>query len=172
MSSSEPSHLTNVASGPQILGAASADLDRIAVVRDLAKVALYSGTGRRLRVFTPSSVREVALRKDYLVVPTRSATLEIFNARTGGKVRTLPVAPGASRLDVHSGIAVYSTGRFVHALRLADGKDVVVATGKRAIVADAVEASGVAYAYNTFKGLEYVGNLGFLSLAKVNALLG
>ena len=87
-------------------------------------------------------------------------------------MKKLPVAAGAARLDVHAGIAVYTTGRKVHALRLSDGRDEVVATARRAVFALEIEAPGIAYAYNTVKGGREVGNLVFVPLAKANSLLG
>ena len=129
-------------------------------------------TGRVLLTVTPSSARAVALRKDYLVVLTKSKTLEIYNSHTAALVKKWPVAGGAGRLDVHSGIAVYAVGRKVHVLRLSDGKDVVLATAPRAIEGLEIEAPGIVYAYNTVKGIKDVGNLAFVPLAKATSLLG
>ena len=67
-----PLGLTTLGSGTDVLQAAAADLGRIAVARRDGTVALYTGSGELQRGFTPSSVREVALRKDYLVVLTGS----------------------------------------------------------------------------------------------------
>jgi hypothetical protein len=124
-----------------------------------------------LLTVSPSSAREVALRQDYIVVLTRTRTLEIFNANTGAQVRTLPVAAGASKLDVHSGIAAYAVGRTVHVLRLSDGKDAVLATAPRALRALEIEAPGIGYAYNTVKGIKDVGNLAFVPMGKATSLL-
>jgi hypothetical protein len=167
-----PVGLTTLGSGSNVLRASAADLGRVAVARRDGTVALYSSGGKLLRGFTPSSVLAVALRKDYLVVLTRSGTIEIYNAQNGAGVRTLPVAAGASRLDVHAGIAVYATGRKVHALRLSDGRDEVLATAPRTVAALEIEAPGIVYAYNTVKGGRDVGNLAFVPLAKANSLLG
>ena len=114
--------------------------------------------------------RQVAMRKDYVVVLTRTKSIEIYNAHTGVFVRKWPVAGGANELDVNSGIAVYAAGRTVHALRMADGNDAIVGTAPRAIEAVAIEPAGIVYAYNTVKGAKEVGNLAFVPLAKVNAL--
>jgi hypothetical protein len=167
------SKLTAIATGTVTLGAASLDLRRVAVLRADGKVALYStDTGNVLLTVTPASAKEVALRKDYVVVLTKTKTLEIYNARTGALVKTWPVTPGAARLDVHSGIAVYAVGRKVHLLRLSDGKAAVLATAPRAIEGLQIEAPGIAYAYNTVKGIKDVGNLAFVPLAKATSLLG
>jgi hypothetical protein len=164
--------LATIAAGKTTLRAASLDQHRIAVIRSDQKVALYdSDSGRLLLTVSPSSVREVALRQDYIVVFTKERTIEIFNARTGAPVRTLPVAPGASKLDVHSGIAAYAVGRTVHVLRLIEGRDAVLATAPRAIQSLEIEAPGIAYSYNTVKGIKDVGNLAFVPMRKATSLL-
>jgi hypothetical protein len=164
--------LTTIAAGSGTLRAQSLDLHRIAVLRADQKVALYdTETGRLQRVFAPSSAREIALRKDYLLVLTRTRTIEIFNARTGAPVRALRVAAGAAKLDSPTGLAAYAAGRTVHVLRLADGKDAVLATAPRSIAALQVEAPGVAYAYNTVRGTRDVGNLAFVPMRKATSSL-
>ncbi|MGE5273825.1 MAG: hypothetical protein ACM3QU_08720 [Verrucomicrobiota bacterium] len=164
--------LATIAAGKTTLRGVSLDQHRIAVLRADKKVALYdSDSGHLLLTVAPSSAREVALRQDYIVVLTRQRTLEIFNARTGAPVRTLSVAPGASRLDVHSGIAAYAVGRNVHVLRLSDGRDALLATASRAITGLEIEAPGVAYSYNTVRGIEDVGNLAFVPMRKATSAL-
>jgi hypothetical protein len=163
--------LTTVSSGTTALHAQMLDLRRGAVLRASGEVAVYDVDSGGLYVTVkPSSARQVALRKDYIVVLTRTKSIEIYNSHTGVFVRKWPVAAGASRLDVHSGIAVYAVGRTVHALRLDDGSDAIVATAPRAVEGLAIERPGLVYAYNTVKGVKDVGNLAFVPLAKVNAL--
>src|SRR5712691_2386305 len=165
--------LTTIAVGTSTLDGSSLDLRRIAVLRPEGTVALYDvDTGKVLLSVAPSSARAVALRKDYLVVLTKSKTLEIYNSHTAALVKKWPVTAGAGRLDVRSGIAVYAVGRKVHALRLCDGKDAVLATAPRAIQGLEIEAPGIVYAYNTVKGINDVGNLAFVPLAKATSLLG
>jgi len=166
------SRLTTIAAGKATLHAVSLDQHRIAVLRPNQSVALYdTDTGRLLLTVTPSSAREVALRKDFVVVLTRTKTVEIFDTRTGAAVRTLPVAAGASKLDVYSGVAAYAVGRAVHVLRLADGKDVVLVAAPRAIAGLEIEASGIVYAYNTVRGIKDVGNLAFVPMGTATSLL-
>jgi hypothetical protein len=59
----------------------------------------------------------------------------------------------------------------VHVLRLTDGRDAVLATAPRAIQGLEVEAPGVAYSYNTVKGIKDVGNLAFVPMRKATSLL-
>jgi len=165
--------LTAIALGPSTLDASSLDLRRVAVLRLDGTVAMYdTDTGKILLIVTPASARAVALRHDYLVVLTKTKTVEIYDVRTGVLVKKWPVAAGAGRLDVHSGLAVYSVGRKVHVLRLSDGKNAVLATAPRAIEGLEIEAPGIVYAYNTVKGNEDVGNLAFVPLAKATHVLG
>jgi hypothetical protein len=164
--------LRTIAAGKTTLRASSLDQHRIAVLRSDQKVALYdSETGHQLLTVAPSSAREVALFRDYVVVLTRNRTVEIFNSRTGAPVRTLPVTAGASKLDVRSGLAVYSVGRTVHVLRLSDGKDAALVIAPRAIQGLEIEAPGIAYSYNTVKGISDVGNVAFVPTAKATSAL-
>ena len=166
------SRLTTIAAGKAKLHAVSLDQHRIAVLPSNQTVALYdTDTGRLLLTVTPSSAREVALRKDYVVVLTKTKSIEIFDARTGAAVRTLPVAAGASKLDVYGGVAAYAAGRAVHVLRLLDGKDVALATAPRAIAGLEIEASGIVYAYNTVSGIKDLGNLAFVPMGTATSLL-
>jgi hypothetical protein len=154
------------------LYASSLDLHRVAVLRVDHTVAIYdTDTRKELLTIRPSSAKEVALRKDYLVVLTRTKTLEVYNSHTGALLKTWPVASGASRLDVHSGIAVYAVGRTVFEMRLTDGGDAPLATAPRAIEGLQIGAPGVVYAYNTFKGLRDIGNLAFVPLRQATSLL-
>ena len=165
--------LTTIATGTATLKASSLDLHRVAVLRADGKVALYdTEKGAVLLEVAPTSAREVTLRKDNLIVLTKARTLEIYDSHSGALRKTWPVVPGAAQLDVHSGIAVYAVGRKVHALRLSDGKDIVLATAPRAIVGLEIELPGIVYAYNTVKGIKDVGNLAFVPLSKVSSLLG
>jgi hypothetical protein len=56
--------------------ARSADLGRVAVLRPDGTVGLYAASGMLLRAVSPCA-KDVALRKDYLVVLPKAGTLEI-----------------------------------------------------------------------------------------------
>jgi hypothetical protein len=159
--------LRTISAGPGTVVAESADLGRVAVLRANGTVAIYGPHGAPLTI-TPSSAREIALRKDYLVVLTRTKTLEIYNANTGAFIRKWPVPGGAAHLDVYAGIAVFSVWRMLDAVQLTTGKGVVLASLKRAIVADAIEAPGIVYAYDSVRGIKDFGNLGFLPMKTVS----
>jgi hypothetical protein len=152
--------------------AAAADSGRIAIARRDGTVALFSSVGRRLRTFTPPSAKEVGLSNDALVVLTRTRTLELYDAATGATLKSFPVAAGAARLDVQTGVAVYAAGREVHLLRLSDGRDVVLASAPRPIVGLEIEAPGIAYAYNTIRRGREAGTLAFVPTTKATPLFG
>ena len=166
-----PTRLGTIATGRSTLTAESADTGRIAVARSDGSVAVYSASGPLLRTITPSSTREIALRKDYLIVLTRTKSLEIYNSHTGVFIRKWPVPAGAGNLDVNANIAVYSVWRKLYGLQLTTGKHVVLAAQKRAVVAAEIEAPGVLYAYNTVRATTEIGNLVFLPLTGVSAAL-
>lgn len=157
------SALRRVASSSGALAARSADLGRVAVLGE-SGIGIYSGAGRLLLAVPAQGVREVALRKDYLVALTALGRVDIYNANTGAYVRSWPVPAGASFLDVHSGIAVYAVWRTVHALRLSTGRDVVVASLPRRVVDVEIEQPGAVYASSVRRGGRTVGLLGFLPL--------
>jgi len=158
-----------VATGTGSVLAESADLGRIAVLRSDGTVALYSAAGGLLRTVTPSSARAVAISKNDVAVLTKTKTLEIYNANTGAFIRRWPVPGGAAHLDLYAGIAVYAVWRTLHALQLTTGKDAVIASLKRAVVADEIEAPGVVYAYDSVRGIKDVGNLTFVPMRSVAA---
>jgi hypothetical protein len=56
-------------------------------------------------------------------------------------------------------------------MQLTTGKQVVLAAEKRAIVAARIEAPGVVFAYNTFRGSRSIGNLVFVPLGRVKTAL-
>jgi hypothetical protein len=174
----DPGRLTTIATGLGSLRASAADAGRIAVTHEDGTIGLFTSSGKLQRTFTPSSASEAALRGNSLVVLTETKRLEIYNATTGGPVKTLPVVAGAARLDVHAGIAVYAAGRRVHVLRLSDGRDRVLATAPRDIEGLEIEQPGVVYAWNVYRagrgsapGKE-IGNLAYMPLARVTSLLG
>ena len=81
-----------------------------------------------------------------------------------------PAAP--LHLDLYGGIAVFSAWRLLYALQLTTGKGVVLASLKRAVVADEIEAPGVVYAYDSVRGIKDFGNLLFLPMSTVAAEVG
>ena len=150
------SGLRTIASGTDTLYAASTDGKEIAV-RGLGNaVRLYATSGRLLRtVSTLRAPSAVALRGDYLAVLTRARTLEVYNAHSGRRLHSWRVAPSARWLDLSSGYAVYAatlhsggSTRVIHFLRLATGRDRVVATTPAELGGVQLEPAGLVYAVN------------------------
>ena len=77
----------------------------------------------------------------------------MYSVSTGRPGAAYPVAAGAGHLDAAGGVVVYAVTRKLHALRLASGKDRVVATAAKPIVDVAASSRAVAYAYNVSKRL-------------------
>lgn len=175
--------LTKIASGSGTMRAASADSGRIAVLRSDGRVGLYSQDGALLRTFTPAPARAIALRKTLLVVLTMANELEIYRTGTGSRVRTWPVKgrwtkPGyigsEARLDVHGGVAVYSTYHTVHAVRLSTGRDVVLVKAKKGRRIEGgleIESPGVVYGPEEYdpKKRAIIGRVVFIPMGEVLA---
>ena len=150
--------LRTIASEAGAMDAVSTDGKQVAVLRADGSVGLYSAAGKLLRAVTPSSAREAAVRGDYLVVLTKTKTLEVFNSHSGKRLHTWRVANGARYVDVSSKLAAYAaprTGgsyvRVVHVMSLSTGKDRVLATTLtrwRQVVEVQLEPTGLVYAVN------------------------
>ena len=116
--------LVDLAEGAGTMTARSTDGRQVAVLHSDETVGLYSTHGALLRTVRPNSAVDVALRGDFLLVLTKSGTVDVFNSHSGRKLRTWRVAAGAARLDVAAGLAAYAAGSHVHVVRLATGKSV------------------------------------------------
>ena len=90
------------------MDAVSTDGKQVAVLRPDGSVGLYSTAGKLLRVVTPSTAKEAAVRGDYLVVLTKTNTLEVFNSHSGKRLHVWRVAKRAAFLDVSSKLAAYA----------------------------------------------------------------
>jgi hypothetical protein len=139
--------LADLAEGAGTMTARSTDGRQVAVLRSDETVGLYSTRGALLRTVRPSSAAEVALRKDFLIVLTKTRTLEVFNSHSGRKLHSWRVAAGASRLDVAAGLAAYAAGARVHVVRLATGKSAFGARAAAPVSAVQLEPAGLAYAF-------------------------
>jgi hypothetical protein len=140
------SRLVDLAEGAETMTARSTDGRQVAVLRVDGTVGLYSTHGVLLRTVAPSSAVEVALRRDYLAVLTKTRTLEVFNSHSGRKLRSWHVAAGAAHLDLAAGLAAYAVGRRVHVFRLSTGKSVFGARATATVSAVQLEPAGLAYA--------------------------
>jgi len=115
-------------------------------------IAMWHAHGARYGRVPDAHARAAALdRGEVLVLRDDAPRLDV-RALSGRLVRSWPIARGAAPLldaDVEHGLAVYAAGRAVHELRLADGRDRVVARAPAgSTLLDAqVEPRLLAYAY-------------------------
>ena len=147
--------LRTIATGTETMTACSTDGNRVAVLRDDGSIGIYSTAGRLLRAVTPATPTQVALRGDDLAALTTGDRLEVYNSHSGKLLHRWRVAHGARSLDVSSGLAAYAApaagggdSRVVHVLRLATGRDRVLATTTPQLAAVQLEAAGLVYAVN------------------------
>lgn len=165
------SGLTPVYSGPGALDVRSADTGRVAIHNGRA-VLVRTAAGGLVTSFQPAAAtRDVALRKDFVVVLTAAATLEVHHAVTGALLKTIAVPAGARALDVHANIATFAVGKTIRAVRLATGEQVTIAIAPKAIVDVQIDDAGVVYAFNPVTGVKGVGTLVFLPLSLVQVKL-
>ena len=165
--------LTRIVSGTTTTPFAHAvDGDRIAGVRPDGTVAVYSTSGKELLTVTPPSALDVALDGNYLLVLTKTRTLELYDARTGVHRKTLLLAGGRAtpqNLDLQATLAVYTLGRELRVLNLATRRDSVLAKMSHGIEFAQLEAPGVVYAGNVPNAGAGAGTLVFVPFARVAA---
>jgi len=163
-----------VRSGASSYELVAADSGRLAVLdRTGARVTILNATGGLVRtvVVKPGTHRGIALNQAQLAVLT-GGTLDVYSTTTGTLVKTLALTGAAPRLtDLQSGIAVYTTGRQVHAVRISDGRNRVAATAPAALAgAPQLESAGLWYGYNLASG-KTRGRVVYLPWASVLAKL-
>jgi hypothetical protein len=147
---------------------AAADSGRVAILRRFGpQVDVYDSAGALLRTMTVRAPRAIALRGDELAVLTRSRRLDLYDVTTGLRQQhwQLPARTN-SAIDLHYGIAVFTAGRKVFALRVTDGHETVLARAPGRVGAQ-IDDAGVAYRYNTAT----TGVIRFISMTGVEAKL-
>lgn len=82
-----------------------------------------------------------------LVVTRKGRELKVHDAASGALEGTWRMAAGGKLQEVDEGFAVYVAAGAIHLLRLADGRDRVVATVKGLVEAE-LEPAGLFYAWN------------------------
>lgn len=134
----------------------AAGQNRIVVLDGSARVALLDGAGTIVRDLGGGPVRGAAVAGGVVYV-LRSRRIDLHTLG-GSTIRSLPLAATAregSTLVVRSGVAVYTTTRGVRVVRIASGRDVLVALGPepgtvtdRGLVGAAIDEDGILYAVN------------------------
>lgn len=156
--------LGNLTEGTASIVARSTDGRQVAVLRQDGTIGLYTTRGKLLRVVTPSSATEIAVRGDYLVVLTKTRTLEVYNSHSGRRLRSWHVASGAAHLDVSNRLASYASPHAVHVVRLATGKGTFVARTGAEIRGVQLEPPGLAYAID---GPHETGKVVFVPMSRL-----
>jgi hypothetical protein len=142
---------TLLRAGLDTLVAADADGGRIAVAHSDGTVTLFSSKGAPLQTIGVEPAKDVALSGNRLVVLTKTRRIQVYNTQTGRAELGRLVPAVAGHLAADGGIAAYAVGASLHVLRLATGRDTVVATAPKGIVGVAVSTRAVVYAYNVFR---------------------
>ncbi len=162
-----PLVVRNVASFTTGARAVSADGDRLAALGTDGRVVVLSASGDVVATFAPTAPRAIALRGQRLVALTESSALEVWNTATGAREHVWPVPKETTaRVDLHFGIAVFTAGRRVYAMRIDDGRAAVLARPPRPARIE-IDGSGVVYQYN----VGHTGSLRFITLAEVERKL-
>jgi hypothetical protein len=129
---------------------ASADSHRVAILRRSGtKVDLYDDQGGFIETLAVVGARAISLRGTQLAVLTRARHLDVYDTETGvlRYARRLP-SSAAPTIDLHYGIAVYTVGQRVYAMRVADGHATLLARAPASTRAQ-IDDAGVVYRYNT-----------------------
>lgn len=145
----------------------AADREQLAVLRADGQVDVWAGK-RLWRSFKPAPARAIALRAQELTVLTRKHTLDVYGMNDEQPLHSwkVPASTNAS-VSVHFGVAVFTAGRKVFALRLSTGRRAVLFHAPAAVAAQISDA-GVVYRYN----LPGAGFLGYVPFATVERALG
>lgn len=175
-----------LASGEQSIVSASADANRVAVLRPDKSVGIYSATGVLLKQITPSSARQIAYGGGRLVVLTDTKTLEVYDSGSGKLLHTWPIHTKRSYLQVGKLSAYGRIGLYVvwpigatqrtHLVDLASGKELVLPSASHMSGSQyaVVGKLGVAYSVNTYRSgspPRMAATLVFLSTAKALSMI-
>ena len=137
--------------GMDTLVAQDADGGRVAVLHADGTVELFSAAGKPLNTIGVDSAKEIALAGSRLLVLTKTRRIQVYSTQTGRPGAAYPVPRVAGSLAAAGNIAAYASGTALHVIRLTTGKDSVVGTARKNIVAVAVSNRAIAYAYNVYE---------------------
>ena len=102
------------------------------------------------------------------LVALRPGRLDVFDTRSGARIRSIVVAAGAHGLDVQDGVAALARGRYAVVVDLRSGRTAVVGAGPRPLVGVQIERPGLAYAWSTGRS----GVARFVPAGRIDAALG
>ena len=143
--------------------AVSVDSDRVAILHGDGTVAVVTRAGLPVGRVHLAGARAIALRRDTLAVLT-PGRLGMYRVRTGERVAIWNVAPGATSVDLHYGIALITAGRDVYALDVETGRTAHLLRAPARATAE-LEAPGAVVQFNAGGH----GHLRFLSMSWIEA---
>jgi hypothetical protein len=146
------------------LTALGADDGRIAALRSDGPVEVVAANGSLLRSvrFKPRAVQAAVLTGDALVVQT-GKSIVAFSVGKGKLRHTWRLPHGARLQGAQGGLAVYLSGRIVHLLRLADGRDATIRPPGQGAVQATIGSAGLFYSYSVPRSPR-PGRVAFVSL--------
>lgn len=178
----QPFQCTQIGTAPSLIGAISADVGRLALLRSDGSLTVISATGAPISIYAATTGQTLAaeLSGGDLVRLTQGSlthfdaatgflqhTWPVANVTSGGPCRRLPCPPQLLTLeDAAGGLVAYTLQGAVHVLRLSDGRDVVVAQGTRARFV----TPGLVFAYESTGQWPY--GLRLLTSAQIATALG
>jgi hypothetical protein len=143
--------------------AVSVDSDRVAILHGDGTVAVVTRAGLPVGRVHLAGARAIALRRDTLAVLT-PGRLGMYRVRTGERVAIWNVAPGATSVDLHYGIALITAGPDVYALDVETGRTAHLLRAPARTTAE-LEAPGAVVQFNAGGH----GHLRFLSMSWIEA---
>jgi hypothetical protein len=143
---------------------------------------LLLANGKTLEVVTPNQGKNAvfvtsptvfnrALLSGNDVLRVTGTNLTAYDATSGQQTVTRSLPAGSKVADFAQGIVVYTNRQSVRLLRVADGRDRVLATVPGLTDAK-LDSSGLFYAYNVPKGGSKPGRIAFVSFSVMTQLLG
>ena len=145
-----------------------ADAGRILLLLAPSKQLLaLDAAGKEVGVVTLPEVGDAKLSgATQVVAVAKGSQLDTYDLSSGKLVKATTMKGEAKLMDVENGVAVYLSPGEVHLLRLATGRDRVVAKQKGLVQAD-LEPAGLYYAYNEPGGGTKPGRVAFVPAASL-----
>jgi hypothetical protein len=135
------------------LSVVAVDAGRIATQQPDGSVTVYSATGSVLKkIAVPTGkISGFALQGSQLAT-VHDGKLELYDVNSGTLTKTIPLAAGSVLHDLQNGLAVFTSGRKIHVLRLSDGKKLTFSPPGKDSVDAQIESSGLFYSYSYKSG--------------------
>ena len=156
-----------IATGSGAPRAVTVDGSRVAILGSDGNVEIRTTGGALVARPHVGAAHAIALEAMRLVA-LRPGRLDVFDTRSGARIRSIVVAAGAHGLDVQDGVAALARGRYAVVVDLRSGRTAVVGAGPRPLVGVQIERPGLAYAWSTGRS----GVARFVPAGRIDAALG